>query len=280
MNPLSHSLHVFYTILTTRYPYSKWAVFSSYLRLQWRSVVYHKVTSKRRDTIPVTFTESVMGYKVLFTSYSQLINLFEEIFVFQIYRFKGNGPRPFIIDCGSHLGLSLLYFKKLYPRGTALGFEPQAKMFSLLQYNVASNLKGSVRVFNAALANHKGTSAFYVDDAAGTLNAGLRNGRGKKVAGEVVTLRLSSFIDRPVDLLKIDVEGYEVEILRDLLSSGKIGLVREIVMEYHPELAGTALEALTGELTTAGFICHPRRDSLHPGATEWMVYCKLHQAAI
>jgi hypothetical protein len=30
---------------------------------------------------------------------------------------------------------------------------------------------------------------------------------------------------------------------------------------------------LVQELTAAGFSCRCERDKLHPGATEWLVYC-------
>lgn len=66
-----------------------------------------------------------------------------------------------------------------------------------------------------------------------------------------------------MDLLKIDVEGSKVEILRDIIHSGKIGFVRQIIVEYHPELASAALDLLVQELRDAGFSCRAERNDLH-----------------
>src|SRR5213078_3291906 len=38
-----------------------------------------------------------------------------EIFVREIYRFESNNPRPLIIDGGANIGLSVIYFKSLFP---------------------------------------------------------------------------------------------------------------------------------------------------------------------
>lgn len=83
--------------------------------------------------------------------------------------------------------------------------------------------------------------------------------------------KLSGFIDRQVDLLKIDVEGSKVEILRDIIHSGKIGFVRQIIVEYHPELASAALDLLVQDLRDAGF-SSALSAMTFTGATEWRVY--------
>jgi hypothetical protein len=49
-------------------------------------------------------------------------------------------------------------------------------------------------------------------------------------------VRLSDFIDREVDLLKLDVEGAERFVLTDLDATGKLRSIKNIVMEYHHHL--------------------------------------------
>ncbi len=52
---------------------------------------------------------------------------------------------------------------------------------------------------------------------------------------KVKTVKLSTYIHKPVDLLKIDTEGAELEILQDLYhTSKKFNLIKNIVLEYHP----------------------------------------------
>ena len=59
------------------------------------------------------------------------------------------------------------------------------------------------------------------------------NSRLRGTSIHVPGRKLSDFIEGPVDLLKLDVEGAEHRILRDLLSSEKIQYIRHMVIEYH-----------------------------------------------
>ena len=47
-------------------------------------------------------------------------------------------PKPFIIDCGANIGLSVIYLKNLYPDAEIVAFEPDEQNFQLLQKNIAS----------------------------------------------------------------------------------------------------------------------------------------------
>ena len=52
-------------------------------------------------------------------------------------------------------------------------------------------------------------------------------------AVRVPAVRLSRYVTKPVDFLKLDVEGSELPVLRDLASSGAIGQIRQMVIEFH-----------------------------------------------
>ena len=41
---------------------------------------------------------------------------------------------------------------------------------------------------------------------------------------------LSTYLTEPVDFLKMDIEGAEDQVLKDLNETGKLALVREIVL--------------------------------------------------
>jgi hypothetical protein len=62
-----------------------------------------------------------------------------EIFSEHRYHFETDNPRPFIIDIGSYIGLSTLYFKRLFPHSTILAFEPHPEAFQLLTHNLDFN---------------------------------------------------------------------------------------------------------------------------------------------
>src|SRR5688572_3562695 len=45
----------------------------------------------------------------------ELLHTYKELFEDEIYRFTAAHSSPLIIDCGANIGLSILYFKQLYP---------------------------------------------------------------------------------------------------------------------------------------------------------------------
>ena len=57
-----------------------------------------------------------------------------------------------------------------------------------------------------------------------------------RMAGETVrvpAVRLSSYVTGPVDFLKLDVEGSELPVLRDLVKSRAISRIGQMVIEFH-----------------------------------------------
>jgi tRNA1(Val) A37 N6-methylase TrmN6 len=57
-------------------------------------------------------------------------------------------PYPYIIDCGSHIGISIMFFKKHYPDSTILSFEPDPDIFQLLKKNITINKLNNVTLIN------------------------------------------------------------------------------------------------------------------------------------
>jgi hypothetical protein len=50
--------------------------------------------------------------------------------------------------------------------------------------------------------------------------------------------RLSNYIDGPIDLLKLDVEGAEFDVMSDLKGSGKLSQIKRMIIEYHHKIDG------------------------------------------
>jgi len=50
---------------------------------------------------------------------------------------------------------------------------------------------------------------------------------------DVPAAKLSTYITGPIDLMKMDIEGGEGIVLGELVESGKLKLIREMVFEYH-----------------------------------------------
>lgn len=153
---------------------------------------------------------------------------YREIFENNIYEFKTNNPKPFIIDCGANMGLSVLYFSKNYPCAEIIAFEPDEKVFPFFEKNILSHNIKNVELFKKAVWIEEAELKFYTD-----------NGLGGRVGVEyenqlpkiIKSVRLKDFLNRPIDMLKIDIEGPEYLILKDC--EDLLFNINHIFVEYH-----------------------------------------------
>lgn len=149
-----------------------------------------------------------------------------EIFVEEIYAV--NLPaHPFIIDCGANIGLSVIYLKKRFPDAEIIAFEPDEKNFDLLQRNVAS--------FGFNYIHLKKEAVWITDTELSFESKGRMDSRLstdiKSSAQKVSAIRLKNLLNRKVDFLKIDIEGAEYEVLRDIQDC--LHQVDNLFLEYH-----------------------------------------------
>lgn len=128
---------------------------------------------------------------------------------------------PTLFDVGAHVGEYTEAFLAKFPRGRAFAFEPSAAHFGQLQNRIGSN--PAVHTFQLALGATAGEAVLYKDaDVSGLASLTLRrlDHFGRKMdRQERVTIstvdevRASVNIDF-IDLLKIDVEGNELDVLK------------------------------------------------------------------
>jgi FkbM family methyltransferase len=162
-----------------------------------------------------------------------------------------------IADVGANQGLYTLLFSRLAFRGQVYAFEPDPFLFAALEENVRRNSAKNVTLFNAAAAGQAATLVF----RPGKLNRGdNRIIPGKSVGPGTIEVKATpldhTIPETKLDLLKIDVQGFEVEVLR-----GATGLLRanpalSVLLEFWPHglrLANSNPDELIGLMTTAGF---------------------------
>lgn len=178
---------------------------------------------------------------------------FKEIFDDEVYRFASENSSPLIIDCGSNIGLSIIYFKSLYPTARVLGFEPDPVIFSLLKENITEFDLSDVELFQKAVWIENSDRMSFIQDK----GLGGRLAEQSPAQGTVMieTVRLKDLLVCPVDLLKLDIEGAEFDVISDVRQ--ELMVVKSLFVEYHsksekPQQLGQMLEILRN----AGFRYH------------------------
>jgi FkbM family methyltransferase len=186
-------------------------------------------------------------YRVRINDGPNFYMLCKDLFVRKLYHFEAATAEPRILDCGGNIGMSVLYFKQVYPGSRIVVFEPDPAIFPYLDDNVRHNQLDGVEVKHAALGKTEGTLAFYSDGLYGSClaehaPAGIPNGWTRY---DVPCVRLSTYLNEPVDMLKMNIEGAERDVINEC--AGVLRNVREIVIEYHhlPGLPRTLHEILS-----------------------------------
>ncbi|WP_292517435.1 FkbM family methyltransferase [Methanoculleus sp.] len=168
------------------------------------------------------------SYRITYTDILSLYVEYKDIFCRLIYHFESEKPKPLIIDGGGCIGMSVLYFKSVYPEARIICFEPDAEIFKILQHNLTTNGLNDVTLINAGLAKDEGVLSFSSDNVDG--GKIVQNSQGNM---KIQTVRLSKYISGTIDFLKLNIEGQELAVLQEIEESGKLHNINEMVIEYH-----------------------------------------------
>jgi FkbM family methyltransferase len=141
------------------------------------------------------------------------------------YSVSAKSPRV-VLDLGSHIGTSLLYFRAAYPEARIIGIEPDPEAFRLLEQNVASL---GVELHRLAVAATDGpVSLFGTGEPWFSTLYG--TGEPTSVDGRSLDSLFQQLGLRRVDLLKVDIEEAEYDALR---AFGRLRDVGAVVGELH-----------------------------------------------
>jgi FkbM family methyltransferase len=172
-------------------------------------------------------------------------------------------PGGVVWDVGASAGLYAVQIAKAKPPPSlVLAFEPGARALKLLRRNVErNNAGGIVEVFDCALGAADGKAAF--QEARNSAMSGLSDTRRSPIERvRPVAVRTADAVwaetgKRPVDIMKIDVEGHESEVLEGaaglLSGSPDITVLFEISYKnLSPEMASRLASRLAA-LAEAGW---------------------------
>jgi FkbM family methyltransferase len=204
--------------------------------------IYYKHLSSDTERIHLLF-----GKELTYIYPTELLHGFKEIFVDEIYK-QVLPANPYIIDCGANIGLSVIYLKHHHPDAEILAFEPDDKNFKLLEKNVRSFKLENVQIKKEAVWIENTTIQFANE---GSMSSRI-DAESSGGTVDVKAVRLKDFIDRPVDFLKIDIEGAEFQVMKDI--SSQLRFVDNLFLEYHGSFKENAeLSQLIAMLVEKGF---------------------------
>lgn len=132
-------------------------------------------------------------------------------------------PEPIIFDIGANIGTFTTWMAKAFPNGKIYSFEPQRAVFQMLSGNAAINNLYNVYTYNMALGKENAKIEFeepnyFEKNDYGTFSLveNIIQQRTKNlITVEIKTLDtfLEYYNIPKVDLLKIDVEGMDLDVL-------------------------------------------------------------------
>jgi FkbM family methyltransferase len=172
-------------------------------------------------------------------------------------------PGMTIVDVGANLGyFTVLCAQLVGPPGRVIAIEPDPYNFALLQRNVARNGLTNVTLLNRALAKKPGTAVLF-KSASNFGDHRVCATADKRETVEVEVETLDELLARHgvahVDVAKIDVQGYEGQVLGGMQTTLAAGLIDHLLMEYWPHgltRAGDDPAAIIDTLIRAGFRFH------------------------
>ena len=170
-------------------------------------------------------------------------------------------PGANVIDVGANIGYNAVYAaRRVGPTGHVLAIEPAADNLAILRDNIATNSLNNIVVQPVAAGRGPEVRDFFLRGDVSAVNSLFPQSMYGAVTGveQVRVMPLDDLVDLNPDLVKIDVEGAELEVLAGMRRL----LVRSafpMIVEWHPELqqmAGYRPDALPRVLLDHGFRLH------------------------
>jgi FkbM family methyltransferase len=153
-----------------------------------------------------------------------------EIFAWEIYLVDSQKSKV-IVDFGSNIGVSEVYFLSRHPQNIVYGFEPVPHLYEQLQKNTDAFRSRALNQ-NIALSNETGNAQMGVE------SSGRYGGIGVKTESEITinTINVNSALSEIlanhqfIDVLKIDIEGME-DVVLNSISEDILAKIKLIYLE-------------------------------------------------
>ena len=188
-------------------------------------------------------------------------HLVKDIYLNNVYeRLFSPKNGDIVIDAGAHIGVfSLKAAKQVGDKGKVLAFEPEPSNFRFLIRNVKANNLHNVHAFQVALGETKSFAPLYLAQQswANSLCRDLLGANTPSISVPVWALDdfLKSYSISFVDFLKIDVEGYEIEVLKGVRQTLNRSATKIAVAAYHREKEAIEVQHYLNSLGYTTKVC-------------------------
>lgn len=156
-----------------------------------------------------------------------------EVFVVDEYHLQLPREPRVILDLGSNIGLSILYFRLRYPQAKIYGVEPDYNNFRRLSAVVQPLT--DAQAYQLAVADTDGRIPFYVDPHRGQSSSNVQRAARQRCM-EVESRTLDTLIQElgldQIDLIKFDIEGAEMQVFD---SFSRLASVQYYIGEFHKD---------------------------------------------
>jgi len=153
-------------------------------------------------------------------------------------------PQDVILDVGANIGLFAIRYGKEFPAVPIYCFEPNPGVYKRLLRNLEANGLTNVVATNAAAGDSAGIRPFFVGRVTVTGSIIQNEDRATEPAFYTEVIDLDAFCKArsiaSIGLLKIDVEGAEMEVLRGAQHS--LQVTKALMIECHSDELSASVE--------------------------------------
>lgn len=145
---------------------------------------------------------------------------------------KGNEN---ILDVGANIGYYTLLMARRVPSGKVYAIEPCPVNYINLVDNIQLNAYDNILFYNLGMSDKKGNAKMYLSKLS-NVHTMLPKDVTNQMSGKSIQIQTttpSNFINKlqPIHLLRMDIEGYETKVLKDIADNCKV--YPKILFEVH-----------------------------------------------
>lgn len=155
-------------------------------------------------------------------------------------------PGMTVLDIGANIGYyALMELSMVGPKGAVVCVEPSPSNVALLKRNLVLNGYQATEIHQAAVSDKSGVRQFFLSEMS-NLNTFHDTGTGRlHLSGQTVDVKTCTVPElmagRRPDLIRMDVEGHEVEVINGLIPAIEAGeMAPMIIFETHLSRYGDA----------------------------------------